>query len=248
MSGALAALLDIDVGVVEKLIGEQFKGKDKLIAPNHAGAASRPRLRARRTSSARCGLRLERADAVGDRIFIDGNIAAALGCVYGGATVCAWYPITPSTSLAEAFDTHCQQYRASIPRPARTSFAIIQAEDETRLDRHGDRRRLERRARLHRDLGPRHLADAGIPRPRLFRRNPGGDLRRAARRARRPACRRAPSRPTSSPAPMPPMATPSMCCCSPKTRASASNSARAPSISPTGCRRRSSSCSISTSA
>ena len=57
------------------------------------------------------GLTLRRADAVGDRIFIDGNAAAALGAVYGGATVCAWYPITPSSSLAEAFTRYCGRYR-----------------------------------------------------------------------------------------------------------------------------------------
>ena len=57
-------------------------------------------------------LKVRRADAVGDRIFVEGNNAAALGAVYGGATVCAWYPITPSTSLAEAFQAHCERLRA----------------------------------------------------------------------------------------------------------------------------------------
>ena len=127
------------------------------------------------------GLRVERIDKVGDRIFIDGNSAAALGCVYGGATVAAWYPITPSSSLAEAF-------AALLPQvPHRSGDQQEPLRDHpgrgrARLDRHGDRRGLERRARLHRDLRPRHLADAGIHRPRLFRRDPGGDLRRPARR------------------------------------------------------------------
>src|SRR4029077_17299382 len=75
------------------------------------------------------GLRLERADKVGDRIFMNGNDAAALGCVFGGATVCAWYPITPSSSLAEAFAAHCQRYRRD-PENKKKRFAIIQAEDE----------------------------------------------------------------------------------------------------------------------
>ena len=74
--------------------------------------------------------RSKRADEVGDRIFVEGNDAAALGAVYGGATVCAWYPITPSTSLAEAFTELLPAASASIRRPARTSFAIVQAEDE----------------------------------------------------------------------------------------------------------------------
>ncbi|MEX0852618.1 MAG: 2-oxoacid:acceptor oxidoreductase subunit alpha, partial [Bauldia sp.] len=69
------------------------------------------------------------ADAVGDRIFIEGNNAAALGCLYGGATVAAWYPITPSTSLAEAFAKHCQRYRID-PATGKNRYAIVQAEDE----------------------------------------------------------------------------------------------------------------------
>jgi 2-oxoglutarate ferredoxin oxidoreductase subunit alpha len=73
---------------------------------------------------------VKRADKVGDRIFVDGNSAAALGCVYGGATVAAWYPITPSSSVAEAFQKYCAKFRVD-PRPARTNYAIVQAEDES---------------------------------------------------------------------------------------------------------------------
>jgi 2-oxoglutarate ferredoxin oxidoreductase subunit alpha len=69
------------------------------------------------------------ADAVGDRIFVDGNSAAALGCVYGGATVCAWYPITPSSSCAEAFQSYCQKYRVD-KDTGEHLYAIVQAEDE----------------------------------------------------------------------------------------------------------------------
>ena len=75
------------------------------------------------------GLRLKRADAVGDRIFIEGNSAAALGAVYGGATVCAWYPITPSSSLADAFTSHCKRLRVD-PETKKNKVAIVQAEDE----------------------------------------------------------------------------------------------------------------------
>ena len=67
---------------------------------------------------------------MGDRIFIDGNNAAALGCVYGGATVCAWYPITPSSSLAEAFQKHCRKYRRRPDDRSKHRYAIVQAEDE----------------------------------------------------------------------------------------------------------------------
>jgi 2-oxoglutarate ferredoxin oxidoreductase subunit alpha len=126
--GALSALLDMDIAVIESLIGEQFRGKDALIKPNlhalHLG-------RGWALANLECplGLRLERSDKVGDRIFINGNSAAALGAVYGGATVAAWYPITPSSSLAEAFASHCWRYRRD-PETKRHRYAILQAEDE----------------------------------------------------------------------------------------------------------------------
>src|SRR3954471_18064894 len=126
--GALAALLDMDIKAVEALIAEQFKGKDKLIAPNiqalHMG-------RDYAVEHLQCpiGLRVQRADKVGDRIFLEGNAAAALGCVYGGATVAAWYPITPSSSMAEAFGKHCRKFRTD-PDSGKARYAIVQAEDE----------------------------------------------------------------------------------------------------------------------
>ncbi len=126
--GALAELLGIELAEIEKLIGEQFKGKDKLIQPN-IEALHMGRDHAREELAGRCGLIIHRADAVGERIFIDGNDAAALGCVYGGATVAAWYPITPSTSMAEAFQRHCGRYRVD-PETGKNRFAIVQAEDE----------------------------------------------------------------------------------------------------------------------
>ena len=126
--GALAELLGIELAEIEKLIGEQFKGKDKLIQPN-IEALHMGRDHAREELAGRCGLDIRRADAVGERIFIDGNDAAALGCVYGGATVAAWYPITPSTSMAEAFQRHCGRYRVD-PETGKNRFAIVQAEDE----------------------------------------------------------------------------------------------------------------------
>src|SRR6266542_1464951 len=126
--GALTALLDMDVKAAEKLISEEFKGKDKLIAPN-LEALQVGRDYAREHLACPIGLRIKRADAVGDRIYIEGNSAAALGAVYGGATVCAWYPITPSSSLAEAFTRHCSRYRID-PKTGGSRFAIIQAEDE----------------------------------------------------------------------------------------------------------------------
>ena len=126
--GVLSALLDMDVPVIEQLIGEQFKGKDKLIAPN-IDALHLGRDYALQNLQCPLGVRLRKADAVGDRIFIEGNSAAALGAVYGGATVCAWYPITPSSSLADAFTRHCARLRVD-PDTKKNRYAIIQAEDE----------------------------------------------------------------------------------------------------------------------
>ncbi|HXN44333.1 MAG TPA: 2-oxoacid:acceptor oxidoreductase subunit alpha [Xanthobacteraceae bacterium] len=126
--GALAALLGVDVKEVEKLISEEFKGKDKLIAPN-LEALRIGHDYAREHLACPIGLSVRRADAVGDRIYIEGNSAAALGAMYGGATVCAWYPITPSSSLAEAFTRHCARYRVD-PQTGKHRYAIVQAEDE----------------------------------------------------------------------------------------------------------------------
>jgi 2-oxoglutarate/2-oxoacid ferredoxin oxidoreductase subunit alpha len=126
--GALSALLDIDPQEIERLIGEQFRSKETLVAPN-VEALHLGRDHAKAHLACPIDLRVRRSDAVGDRIFIDGNNAAALGAVYGGATVAAWYPITPSTSMAEAFGRHCKRYRVD-PESGRNRFAIVQAEDE----------------------------------------------------------------------------------------------------------------------
>jgi len=125
--GALSSLLGIELECVEKLIGEQYKGKEKLLEPNLQA------LRTGRDYAAKSlpaiGLSVRRSDRVGKRIFLEGNNAAALGCVYGGATVAAWYPITPSSSLAEAFGRHCRRYRTD-PDTGKARYAIVQAEDE----------------------------------------------------------------------------------------------------------------------
>ncbi len=126
--GALAALLDIEHGVLETLVGEQYAGKDRLIKPNiEALGLGRDYVLANLGKA--CGLSVKRSDGVGNQIFIDGNDAAALGAVYGGATVAAWYPITPSTSMAEAFAAHCKKLRVD-PETKANRFAIIQSEDE----------------------------------------------------------------------------------------------------------------------
>ncbi|HKG91467.1 MAG TPA: 2-oxoacid:acceptor oxidoreductase subunit alpha, partial [Gemmatimonadaceae bacterium] len=127
-AGALVALLGIDMDVVSEMIREQFARKRALLESN---------FRALRlghdyaTEHFACPLptRLERMDATADFIMIDGNTASALGCVYAGATVGAWYPITPATSLMESFNGFCHRYRID-PETGKKRFAIIQAEDE----------------------------------------------------------------------------------------------------------------------
>jgi 2-oxoglutarate ferredoxin oxidoreductase subunit alpha len=126
--GALAGMLGIEPGVIAELIGEQYKGKEKLLKPNlnafHMGLQH-----AQTHLKDALGLKVKRAASVGDNIFLEGNAAAALGCVYGGATVCAWYPITPSSSLAEAFTNYCLKLRVD-KETGQHKFAVIQAEDE----------------------------------------------------------------------------------------------------------------------
>jgi 2-oxoglutarate ferredoxin oxidoreductase subunit alpha len=125
--GALSVLLGVDPDAIAQLIAEQYKGKEKLLQPNlNALRLGREYAQAQ---LAPIGIQVQRADNVGDRIFIDGNSAAALGCVYGGATVCAWYPITPSSSVAEAFQKYCSKFRTE-PDTGRLRAAIVQAEDE----------------------------------------------------------------------------------------------------------------------
>jgi 2-oxoglutarate ferredoxin oxidoreductase subunit alpha len=126
--GALSALLDMEPDAIAELIGEQYRGKEALLKPN-VQAMHMGRTYAMNNLDCPLGIRVKRANAVGDRIFIEGNSAAALGCLYGGATVAAWYPITPSSSLAEAFARHCKRYRTEA-ETGKARYAIVQAEDE----------------------------------------------------------------------------------------------------------------------
>jgi len=125
--GALAGLLGIEPEVIAELIGEQYKGKEKLLKPN-LNAFQMGLNHAKAHLKDAMGLKVKRSYNVGDKVFIEGNAAAALGCVYGGATVCAWYPITPSSSLAEAFQKYCSKLRVD-KETGKNKFAIIQAED-----------------------------------------------------------------------------------------------------------------------
>ncbi len=126
--GALAALLDIEFKVLTDLIADQFKSKEKLIVQN-VHALELGYHYAHENFKCPLGVRLERRNNVGDKILIDGNTACGLGAVYGGATVAAWYPITPSTSVVEGFETYARRLRID-PATGKQKFAIVQAEDE----------------------------------------------------------------------------------------------------------------------
>ena len=126
--GALAAMIGIEPGAVAELIGEQYKGKEKLLKPN-LNAFQMGYDYAKAHLKDAMGIRVTRADNVGNKIFMEGNAAAALGAVYGGASVCAWYPITPSSSVAEASQRYCSKMRVDAAS-GKNKFAIVQAEDE----------------------------------------------------------------------------------------------------------------------
>ena len=125
--GALAALLGINRKVIEDLLAENFAGRDRLIKANLSAVGMGYEYATQNLEP--LALQIHKADAVGERIYVEGNQAAALGAIYGGATVCAWYPITPSTSLAEAFSAYCGDLRVDA-ETGKNHYAIIQAEDE----------------------------------------------------------------------------------------------------------------------
>jgi 2-oxoglutarate ferredoxin oxidoreductase subunit alpha len=127
-AGALAALLGIDTEVIRQLTQEKFAKKPALLASNDTAIALGYNY-AKDHFQCPLPIRLERMDETKDKILIDGNTAAGLGCVFGGATVGAWYPITPSTSMMEGFKGFCQKYRVD-KDTKKNRYAIIQAEDE----------------------------------------------------------------------------------------------------------------------
>jgi 2-oxoglutarate ferredoxin oxidoreductase subunit alpha len=126
-AGSLIALLDIEMDVVEELLQETFGKKKALLDSNHK--ALKLGYDFARQNFEPLPFRLKRMDANGDKILIDGNTATALGALYAGCTVAAWYPITPATSVMESFKSLCERYRKD-PKTGKNNFAILQAEDE----------------------------------------------------------------------------------------------------------------------
>jgi len=127
-AGAVAALLEIELEVIRTLVGEQYAKRPKLVAANMK-AIELGYQYAREKLPCPLPCRVARLDATRGHVLIDGNTAAALGCLYAGATIGAWYPITPSTSLMDSFRALCERYRKD-PVTGRRNFAVIQAEDE----------------------------------------------------------------------------------------------------------------------
>src|SRR5205085_4154692 len=113
----------------EGLIGQQFKGKEKLIEPNLKALKMGDTWVRENINVDDFGMRLEQRDLLGDKILYSGNSACGLGAIYAGATVAAWYPITPSTSVVDAFAKYCTKYRVDA-ETGKHNYAIVQAEDE----------------------------------------------------------------------------------------------------------------------
>jgi len=127
-AGVLAALLDLEIGRIRDLLAETYSRKPQLVDSNMK-AIQLGYDYAKQHFACPLPLRVEKISKTGGHIMIDGNTAAALGCVFAGATVAAWYPITPSTSLMDAFKAFCERMRVD-PETGRKNFAFIQAEDE----------------------------------------------------------------------------------------------------------------------
>ena len=125
--GALTALLEMDLDVLKSAVADQLKGKEKLVAANMEAVAL-GRDYALKNFDCPLPIRLRHAEGAKGKILVSGNDAAGLGALYAGATVCAWYPITPSTSLAEAYERYAKRMR--VTKDGRRLFGIVQAEDE----------------------------------------------------------------------------------------------------------------------
>jgi 2-oxoglutarate ferredoxin oxidoreductase subunit alpha len=127
-AGALAALLEIELDIMRALLGESYSSKKALLDSN-IKALEMGFAYAKEHFACPLSLHVARMNKTADHILIDGNTAAALGCLYAGATVGAWYPITPSTSLMDAFKSLCQKWRVD-PQTGKRNYVIVQCEDE----------------------------------------------------------------------------------------------------------------------
>ncbi|HWK72857.1 MAG TPA: 2-oxoacid:acceptor oxidoreductase subunit alpha [Povalibacter sp.] len=128
VTGVLGALLDVDLDIMRALLGESY-GSKKALLDSNVQALEIGYNYAKEHFQCPLPMHVAPMDKTSNHILIDGNTAAGLGCMYAGATVGAWYPITPSTSVMDAFKSFCQKWRVD-PETGKRNFIIVQAEDE----------------------------------------------------------------------------------------------------------------------
>jgi 2-oxoglutarate ferredoxin oxidoreductase subunit alpha len=126
--GVVGELIEIDPAEMEIALGKQFKGKAKAVALNKQALEVGRKFARENFDRSQVPYRVQRMNATAGKIIIDGNAAAALGCMFAGVTVATWYPITPSSSLCETLGSYMQEHR--IGPDGKATFAIVQAEDE----------------------------------------------------------------------------------------------------------------------
>ena len=171
--GVVAKLTGMDLTVVEAALRRQFAKKQKAADLNW-GAVQAGYNYATESLTKQDPFLLERMHATEGKIIIDGNAAAALGCMFAGVTVVTWYPITPSSSLVETLIDYMKKYR--VEPDGKATFAIVQAEDELGCGRHGAGRGLGRGALDDLNLGAGNFADGGVCRAGVFCGDSGRDL------------------------------------------------------------------------
>ncbi len=178
--GVVAQLLGLEMAEAEAAIAKQFRKKAKAAELNVRAARAGFEY-ATASLQKKDPFQIRRMDANRGKIIIDGNAAAALGAMFGGVTVVTWYPITPSSSLVETLISYMRRYR--IGPDGKSTFAIVQAEDELAAVGMVVGAGWAGARAMTATAGPWHLADVRVRRPRVLRRDPGGDLGRAAGRS-----------------------------------------------------------------
>ncbi len=237
--GVAAWLLDIDMAEIEKAVAKQFKSKAAAVEINMK--AIRGGLEwAQKNLTKRDPFRLERMNKTAGKIIIEGNAAAALGCMMAGVQFLSWYPITPSSSLAESLIDYAAKHRID-PETGEPTLSVVQAEDElAALGMVLGAAWAGARA-MTTTSGPGHLAHVGVHGTRLLRRGARPSSSTSSASGPRPGCPRARCRATSPRPTTCRTATPSTsCCCRPPSR-SATRWRWTPSTWPSASRRRSSS-------
>lgn len=126
--GAVCQLIGIEIEIMKEVIAELFNRKPKLIPPNYLALELGINY-VKENIDIEVNMKVRRSNSNNEHIVIDGNTACALGAIYAGATMMAWYPITPSTSVAKAYETYCKKYRVDL-KTGKNNYAFVQAEDE----------------------------------------------------------------------------------------------------------------------